>query len=412
MSKKPLRFAVVGPGRSSGVGAGRGRVFINSSAAMPSQIQLVAICDLDQGTCAQWEERGDVRVYQDYSKLLEADDIDAVCISTPVNYHAKQSLEALNAGKHVLSEVPSAYSLEECYALVEAVERTGLVYMLAENYCFRREVMMVDEMVKRGVFGDLISTEGNYVHDTRDLHFDTNGELTWRGKLQFTHRGNFYPTHSFGPMCKWLDINHSDRLKTLAAFTSPSLSGADYVKRNMGADHPLADAEKWVRPNLVTVIFNTEKGVLGEHKLDGLSPRPHDMTQYALQGTRASFMTNIKESASPLVWIQDRSSTSATGVARDWDELWKYADEYEHPLWRDFGEQALKAGHGGSDFFILREFCAAVAENRPPVIDVYDAVTWSSVSPLSTQSIETGNMPVAIPNFKLRGSISLRIRCG
>jgi len=397
---KPIRFAVVGAGRVAGTGTGRGKSFVHSAEAMPEIVQLVAVCDLDEDTQAEWRARGDVRVYGDYQKLLEDGDVDAVCLSTPVTLHARQAIEALNAGKHVLSEVPAAYQVDECFDLVEAVEKSGLTYMLAENYCFMRDVMMVTEMTRRGVFGDLIYAEGSYLHDCRDLFFQPDGTLTWRGELQRTFRCNTYPTHSLGPVCQWLGINRTDKLKSLGAWGSPSLAAPDYVKRNMGENHEFTSPDFWAVPNSVNVSLNTEKGVLAHHRLDWASPRPHHMNRYELQGTRAAFCSSADPHLDPLIWIQDKSETSPTGVAGNWESLWKYADEFEHPLWRESGEDAAKAGHGGGDFFVLREFASAVNENRPPLIDVYDAVTWSSVTPLSGMSLEQGGAPVEVPNFK------------
>src|SRR4051812_20883645 len=135
----PLKFAVVGAGKVSGAtGTGRGITFIKSAASLPGVVDLVAVCDLDPENCDSWRAKGGVRVYDDYQKLLEDPEVDAVCLATPVTLHAQQAIEALNAGKHVLSEVPGAYEMQECFDLVAAVERTGLTYMLAENYCFTR----------------------------------------------------------------------------------------------------------------------------------------------------------------------------------------------------------------------------------------------------------------------------------
>lgn len=143
-----------------------------------------------------------------------------------------------------------------------------------------------------------------------------------------------------------------------------------------------------------------KKGVLIDLRLDWASARPHHMTRYELQGTKASFSWPDGPKAEPLIWIEDRSPTDERGIASEWEPLSKYREEYDHPLWREHREIAKTFGHGGGDFFTLREFCQAIKEDRPPMIDVYDAVTWSSITPLSVQSIANGNMPVAVPNFK------------
>lgn len=392
--KRPLRFAVVG--------ARRGRTFVRSAQQFPDLVRLVAVCDTSAAALAEWSADASVRCYDDYQHVLHDAEIDAVCLATPVPLHARQAIAALEAGKHVLSEVTAAYEIDEAWELVAAVERSGQTYMMAENYCFMRDVLMVQNMVEQGVFGELTFAEGSYIHDCRDLYFDTNGDLTWRGDIRHTRNGNTYPTHSLGPACRWLGVNRTDRLKTTATWQSRSRSLAHYARRNHPQRREYSGNEFWPHADTVTTLIRTQNEALIESRIDWASARPHHMTLYGLQGTTAAFVSSADPHLEPLIWIEGRSPGSATGVATSWEPLWKYADEFEHPLWREHGADATQAGHGGGDFFVLREFVAAVTEGRPPLIDVYDAVTWSSLTPLSRLSIERGNAPVEVPDFKGR----------
>lgn len=388
----PIRFAVVG--------ARRGRTFINSAKQFADTIVLSAVCDTREDVLDQWRAEGEVRCYNDYQKLLEDPGIDAVCLATPVPMHARQAIQALNAGKHVLSEVTATYDVEEGWELIEAVERTGLTYMMAENYCFMRDVLMVQNMVEQGVFGELTFAEGSYIHDCRSLYFTEDGELTWRGHIRHERGGNTYPTHSLGPVCRWLGINRTDKLKTTATWHSRARSLAHYARRNLPARTEYADHDFWPHSDTVTSMIRTQNEVLIESRIDWASARPHHMTRYGLQGTTAAFASQADPHLDPLIWIEGRSPMKDDGTATAWEPLWKYADEFEHPLWREHLEAASSAGHGGGDFFVLREFANAVIESRPPLIDVYDAVTWSSISPLSQLSIRQGNASVEVPDFK------------
>jgi predicted dehydrogenase len=404
MPHNPLRFVVVG--------AGRGRSFAHSAQHIPDQVRLVGICDISDHRLSPWRGQAGITCYRDLTDVLADDRVDAICLATPAQLHARQAIEALRAGKHVLSEVPACYTLEECRELVATVRATGKTYMMAENYCYMREVMMVGEMVRRGVFGQIISAEGHYLHDCRDLYFANHdgtkyiselpaderaqAELTWRGELQRDWFCNAYPTHSLGPVCQWLGINREDRLVSTSTWHSGAATLPAYARRNIGADSPMAAPDFWKLPARVTTMLSTARQVLISHHFDPSSPRPHKCANYVLQGTHAAFSWLEGE---PLVWIEDRSPTSATGIAESWEPLTKYADEFEHPLWRQHGNEAAKAGHGGGDFFMLREFADAIREGRPPAIDVVDAVTWSSLSPLSAQSMRSGNATIAVPDF-------------
>jgi predicted dehydrogenase len=157
----PLRFAVIG--------AGRGRTFVNSAASIADAIQLVAVCDTLPEMLQPWRDDTAIRCYDDYQQVLNDPGIDVVCLATPVPLHARQAIAALDAGKHILSEVTAAYTIDECWDLIAAVERSGLTYMMAENYCYMRENMMIENMVRQGVFGDITFASGAYLHDCRDL---------------------------------------------------------------------------------------------------------------------------------------------------------------------------------------------------------------------------------------------------
>jgi hypothetical protein len=120
-------------------------------------------------------------------------------LQQPQDEHGIQAVAAMRAGKHVASETPAAYSLEQLWELVETKEKTGKRYMLLENYIYSRPHMQVLNMVRQGVFGDVTYGECGYVHDTRSLAYD-KGQLAWRGRVARDHRGDLYPTHGLGPM--------------------------------------------------------------------------------------------------------------------------------------------------------------------------------------------------------------------
>ncbi len=392
-SRSPLRCAVVG--------ARRGRTFAHAARSQEDGgVQLVAICDPYAPMLEEWHDTPDLRLYSDYAEVLNDPEIDAVCIATPVTLHAAQAIAALRAGKHVLSEVTAAYTLEEAFALRDAVEQSGRTYMMAENYCYMEPVLQVQRMVEEGIFGDLVYASGSYLHDCRQLFFREDGEPTWRGELHRHHRSNTYPTHSLGPVARWLGINRTDRLTRLATWASPSRSAAHFAKAKFGADSQWATSEAWKTPDTVTTSLQTERGILIDLRIDWASARPHHMTRYELQGTKAAFTwPEGGKDTEPLIWIEGRSPVNAKGEASEWEPLSRYREEYQHPLWREHRERAGAAGHGGGDFFVLREFASAIRENRRPMIDVYDAITWSSITPLSARSLAEGNAPVEVPDF-------------
>ena len=73
--------------------------------------------------------------------------------------------------------------------------------------------------------------------------------------------------------------------------------------------------------------------------------------------------------------------------------------KYDHPLWKKNEKDAKDSGHGGIDYFMIQDFIECVRQNLHPPIDVYDAAAWSSIVPLSEESIAGGSQPVFFPDF-------------
>ncbi|HWL55008.1 MAG TPA: Gfo/Idh/MocA family oxidoreductase [Chthoniobacteraceae bacterium] len=391
----PLRFAVIG--------ARRGRTFIHSARSLRDrQVELTAVCDTSPAMLEEWKDEPEITLHSDYEAVLNDPKIDAVCLATPVPLHARQAIAALRAGKHVLSEVTAAYTLEEGWELIEAVRKSGRTYMMAENYCFMEPVLQVQRMVEEGVFGELIYASGSYVHDCRKLFFTAEGDLTWRGELRRNLLANSYPTHSLGPVARWLGINRTDFLETTASWASRTAAVPHYARRQHPDRPEYGETKFWAHADTVSTQIKTRKGALIDLRVDWCSARPHQMTRYELQGTRASFCwPDGPGKPEPLVWIEGKSPADEYGIATGWEPLLRYREAFEHPLWREFRAGAATAGHGGGDYFVLREFVGAIREGRPPLIDVVDAVTWSSITPLSQASIAQGSAPVAVPDFTL-----------
>lgn len=218
-------------------------------------------------------------------------------------------------------------------------------------------------------------------------------------------RATSYPTHSIGPVAQWLGIGSDggDRFAEISTMVSKVSSIASYYKERFGADHPGAHAGYWQLGDSQVNLLTTANGAVVVLRTDLASRRPHNMTHYGLQGTQAAYLSGRHSKEDPLIWIDGRSPgdtlNGATTLAA-WEPLWQYAEEYEHPLWRRWIHEAAMAGHGGGDFFVLGEFADAILENRSPAIDVYDAVTWSAITPLSAESVARGGVPVRFPDFR------------
>lgn len=399
---KTIRLGFIGVG-------GRGTYLLTLALGFDG-VEVSAICDIDSSRLDQaigLVERargkrpaGFSAGPTDYRRLLARDDVDAVIVATPMQLHGVMSVDALRVRKHVLSEVAAAMTLDECWALVRAAEESGRLYMMSENCCYYRQNLMVLQMVKAGLFGDMTYAECGYVHDCRALAFKPDGSLTWRGELARDSIGNHYPTHALGPVCQWLGINRGDRLVSLIASTSAQKGSAHYVAKNFGSDHPAAKI-KFAVGDTTTTLIRTAKGAVIDLRYDTHSARPHpSTTYYTLQGETASYKD---DGTAQQVWIEGKSQSYA------WEPLANYAATYEHPLWKRSQAQASQTGHGGADYFVVAEFLEAIRTGRPAPVDACDAAAWSCIIPLSAASIRAGGAPQEIPDFT-RGAWEKRSR--
>jgi predicted dehydrogenase len=322
---RPIRVAVVG-GHCGGT---YGQAF----DVLSYQIILAAICDVSPAVLADWSKvRPAVQNFVRYEDLLEANACDVVFLATPMELHAKQAIQALQTGKHVLSEVIAATNLDDCWELVEAVEASGRTYMLAENYCYSRPAMMVRTMVKQGIFGETTYAEGAYIHDCNPLMVDATGSLTWSGEFTRHGPGNGYSTHSLGPVAQWLGctgLAEKDRLVEVVCFTTPNLARQQYMANRFGGSYPWAEPGFFHRGDSASTLLRTERGSVADLRVDSASPRPHDMTHYVLQGTRAAYFSPRHAKEDPLIWIAGRSPGAAIGTEES-ESLWRYAAEVGH----------------------------------------------------------------------------------
>ena len=390
-SRDRVRLGFIGVGE-------RGTGLLRNILVHP-EVDVPVLCDIDGASLRRAQDivekarghrpEGFSKGPLDYRRMCARGDFSAVVIATPQELHGPMSVDAMEAGKFVGCEVPACVTLEECRSLVRAQRKTRSGYMLLENYRYSQVVMQVANMAAKGVFGDLTYAECAYIHEIRGMRFNPDGTLTWRGESALKNVGDIYPTHSVGPVCGWMGINRGDRLVSLVTMASRAAALHEYAARRFGSGSAPAKME-FLNGDTNNTLIRTAQGRLIAVRYDTASPRPPGMGQYSLQGTRGTYQGTFGEHK---VYIEGRSKEHT------WEPLEKYRKEYEHPYWAERGAEALKTGHSGGDYFVLSDVLQAIRGGESP-IDVYDAATWSSIRPLSAESIWRGNVAVEIPDFR------------
>ncbi|MDD4190051.1 MAG: Gfo/Idh/MocA family oxidoreductase [Mangrovibacterium sp.] len=388
-SSRPVRIGFVGVG-SRGTG-------MLKNALMLEGVEIPVVCDIvpERVEHAQRlvQDAGQPKPKgftgkEDYLKVAELSNLDAIFTATPWKLHTPVMVAAMKGGKYGGTEMPACDGHDEAWELVETAEKTGMHCMLMENYTYIRNVMMVLNMVRQGMFGELTHCETGYQHDVRYATIGPKGELLWRAHERYLNNtGNRYPTHAIGPVSQWIDINRGNRYEYLVSMSSRALGLKHYVTKKFGADHPNAKLN-YRSGDVNCSLIQTASGITVTLYYDSLSPRPADMI-YRIQGTKGIFSGTLDK-----LFLEDLSPKS-----HEWEGIEKYQEKYDHPLWKQFGDTARKTGHGGSDYLCMRDFVEAIRNRTEFPIDVYDAATWSIITALTEESATHRSRPVEFPDF-------------
>jgi Oxidoreductase family, NAD-binding Rossmann fold len=339
----PVRFGIIGVGT-------RGSLMLDLLLAI-TRARVTAVCDivpektLRARDCIVRAGQPTPAVFaggdEDFRNLVRREELDFVYIATPWDWHVPMALDSMKAGKHVGVEVPAASTIEDCWKLVDTSERTRRHCMIMENCCYGEIELLVLNMVRAGVFGELIYGEGAYLHDLRAELFGDEGEGLWRRFPHLKRNGNLYPTHGLGPVANYMGINRGDRFDYLV-----SMSYAHKGLEAYRAAHIARGSPKWKEKyrcgDVNTSLIKTAAGrtILLQH--DVVNARPYSRLNM-VQGVKGLFLDYP-----PRLYIEgDQTAEEFTDLAR-------YRDQYIHPLWREHGEAARQSGsHGGMDYLML-----------------------------------------------------------
>jgi predicted dehydrogenase len=396
---KPVRIGVVGTGN-------RGRGLLGILLGM-EDVEIPALCDINREHLTMAEDmvsKSDRKKPEGYwkdeyvfQKLMDRDDIDAVIIATYWEWHTPMAVYGMKAGKYVGVEVPAAYTLEECWELVDTYEETHTPCMMLENWSFRRDNLAVLNMIRKDLLGEIVHCHCAHSHDCIDHWFfhPETGEDRWAAKYLLRHNRDQYPTHQLGPVISWMDIGCGDYYDYLTSTATDCFGINDYFIRRFGPDHPNAK-RKYAQGDIVSTVVRTKKGKSIVINYDMQLPRPYD-NRWMIQGTRG-------------IYNEQRNAVYLTGRSpeyHNWESFDPYQEKFEHAWWQAIKDEAGQFSHGGTDFLELKLFVDAVRSKTQTPIDVYDSVIMSVHGPLSEESIAKGSVPVKVPDFT-RGQWKIR----
>ena len=352
------------------VGLGRGLDIAKEGIRMEGA-RLCAACDINpeqiKKAKKKLEEKGltDCTFYSDYDEMLKSD-IDAVIVATEAIYHVPFVKKAMEAGKHVLSEIPAINSLEEAYELKKIVSsHPDLIYMSAENCCYWAFVETWKKMHEQGEFGDIVYAEAEYLHALRPEEFspDNYPKNHWRT----FNPAIKYITHELGPLLYIMD----DRAVSVTCF-EPDVQYNPYFPEKKANGVALIKTAKGA---VIRIFICFGAYVYFDHN-------------YRLTGTRGNIHTDLR------VVVDNAHSFATLHSVPD-----SYGKPIEIPVSTVYDGEDTSGGHGGADKKMFADFISCVTEGRTPTLDVDFAINMSLPGVLAHESAIRGGTPMEIPQI-------------
>lgn len=366
------------------------------------EVASVTLCDLDAAKLKEKAERfGIARTCPSLDELCQTG-VDAIALFTQNWLHGPQAVQALKAGKHVYSAVPSAITLEEITALVRTVEQTGRIYMIGETSYYYPCALYCRERFRKGDFGRVVYAEGEYLHDFDHGLYDV---YKWRGGDRWKEIAGsppmHYPTHSVS-MIVSVTGAHATHVSCLGVVDQHE----DGLFRK--------GVNRWDNE------FSNETALM--HMSDGSVARINEFrrighpgeVRMSLYGTLGSY----EEQYGNNIWVtKDHASLqNITGLlesrgvpAREkgdamvekvgGDAVFSGASTV-HPVERLPREYiGLSNGHRGSHQFLIHDFVMACVSRQPPPTNVWQAARYLTPGLIAHESAKRGGEMMAIPDF-------------
>jgi len=363
-------------------------------------VNVVSVCDVYEDrtkeAADQVEKKTGKRPFEtlSYEEAIDRTDVDAVLILSSWETHIPICLYAMEHGKAVGMEVCGAYSVEDCWNMVNTQERTGVPFMFLENCCFGRNELMVLNMVKQGIFGEVVHATGGYCHDLREEIGTGKEARHYRLRNYLSRNCENYPTHELGPIANVLGINRGNRMLRLVSMSTKAVGMNAYARSKPDHIDPILQTAKFAQGDVVNTLISCENGETISLILDTTLPRPYSRC-FTIRGTKGEFTEDNRS----IYLDSDFTVEDHFKWQPQWNNVEKYREKYEHPIWQKYLKEGIRGGHGGMDGLVYDAFIESVRTGTPCPIDVYDAAAWMCVTPLSEMSIAGGSVPVDIPDF-------------
>jgi len=386
MENKKIRLAILGTGPRW--------YSVDATFLQHPSIEIVAVCDFAEGMAEEAANRiknlgrPTPKVFHSYEELTKGASYDAIMITVDPDIQVQFAVAEMNRGIHVMTEVPAAYTIEQCYDLVNTVRKTGVKYQLAEQTRYWYFIRQWRKMAEERKFGQIYYVEGEYLHYepkwdyfrhkitkqhvwTDDPSYDQNPEYERAWRYNSFANPIYYMPHELSPL---LSITGGRITKVSCQGTKPG----NYVQEGFET-RALETALMYNSNDIIfslragfTVPYGTKRG-LGAH-------------WYQVKGTEQSVEWARSEVDTPKIY------TPAEG----WKERMDWAEGDPEAT-----EEFKNAGHGGVDYYPIYYFAESILNDTTPPMDVYRAVETAAPAILAAESANKGGILLEVPDFRL-----------
>jgi len=369
------------------IGFNRGQKLIKILKKTRLNFKITAVLDANKKIVKTLKKKTKLKIFSSEHSFFNSRTFDNVYIASPVKFHARQTITAAKFGFNILCEVPAFKTIKEGKKIKKILKKNKIIYMMAENYCFLPQILALNKLIKKNLFGELTFIRSSYLHDCKKLSFnEKDGKLTWRGLERKKISGNDYPTHSIGPVCKFLNLNQNsmDKLKYITTFANKeaSLSKMYYKKFPKNRNNIT-----FKRPDTSCSIIETQRRNMIELICDTSSSRPSSMSDLYIQGTKMTYISGRHDEERPILSSLNKKNISSKFKRFSYKKyLSKYDQKKYKILGKDFGF-----------YKVLKNFHDVIKKKKhKPYIDYNDAYLWSSLIELSKLSLKKGSKRVKI----------------
>lgn len=354
-------------------GLGRGASFYDNIILNDGEI--VAVCDMSEDKLneAKVHLGENLPVYKDFESFINHPGMESVFLCNYFHEHTPYAIKALEKGIHVLSECCSNATMADGVALVRAAEKSKAFYMLSENYPFMQFNLEMRRVYQSGALGKVLFAEGEYNHplnpyDTKEIRGIRPYRNHWRNRLP----RSYYITHSLAPLM-YMTGSVPVRVSAMPVYLP-------FPKDS------LLSAGPGDRAAIITTL-NDDDSVF---RVTGCAAFGAHENSYRICGEKGQ-IENVRGGGGKVMLRYN-----------DWDvPEGEEAENYYSPEWHyDNKELIEKAGHGGGDFLVIREFFQCIRQNIKPVFDEYFSATMASVAILAHRSLSEKGVPYDIPDFR------------